>query len=382
MLDRLLALCVVYREVSESGLKKHRIFIVNDTRPLRTAIVGYGVSGRVFHAPFLTASPEYDLRCVVTASPLRRAEAVAQVPSAQVLASVDALIARKDDIDVVVLATPPSTHLDLVDRLLDPTTAVVIDKPFAATVEDARAIVDLAAARESLITVFQNRRWDGDFLTVADLVSEGALGDVRRFESRFEWWQPRPVPSWKTTIPVAAGGGILYDLGSHLVDQALQLFGPVREIHAEVCMRGETVAADDDAFLALTHEGGVISHLWMSSVAAHHGPRFRVLGADAAYVSHGLDGQEAALAAGTPVSDPLFGVTPKSGWGVVGVEGALRPHPTHRGDYGRFYDELAAAIRTRSPLPVDPRSALRVMEILNAAHQTHHQIPDRERTTS
>lgn len=191
---------------------------------------------------------------------------------------------------------------------------------------------------------------------------------MRRFESRFEWWKPEPRPSWKTEATVADGGGILYDLGTHLIDQAIALFGPVEEMRAELAVRRPGGLADDDAFVALRHESGTISHLWMSSLAPQFGPRFHVLGSSAGYTSHGLDGQEAALAAGVSPTAPGYGSTPPERWGLVGIEGALEPLPTARGDYGAFYRGLADAIRSGGPAPVDPDAAVVVLELIERIH--------------
>ncbi|HEY1105073.1 MAG TPA: Gfo/Idh/MocA family oxidoreductase, partial [Agromyces sp.] len=189
--------------------------------PIRTAIVGFGVSGRVFHAPFVAANPEFSLDVIVTADPDRAAEAVRLHPGASVVSTVDEVFGRADQLDLVVLGSPPGTHADLASRALDAGLDVVVDKPFTVTSVEGRALVAQAERLGRRLTVFQNRRWDGDFLTVRRLVESDALGEVRRFESRFEWWKPEPRASWKTAATVADGGGILYDLGTHLIDQAI-----------------------------------------------------------------------------------------------------------------------------------------------------------------
>ena len=174
--------------------------------------------------------------------------------------------------------SPSGTHVDLADAALDAGLDVVVDKPFAVTAEEGRALIVKAERLGRRLTVFQNRRWDGDFLTLRELVGAGALGEVRRFESRFEWWQPEPAASWKTEATAREGGGILYDLGTHLIDQAMQLFGPVSDLYVELARRRPESAADDDVFLALEHASGVTSHLWMSAVAPLFGPRPRAGG--------------------------------------------------------------------------------------------------------
>jgi scyllo-inositol 2-dehydrogenase (NADP+) len=218
-----------------------------------------------------------------------------------------------------------------------------------------------------LLTVFQNRRWDGDFLTLRKLLAEGVLGAVRRFESHFERWNPVPRQGWRERGDPAEAGGLLFDLGAHLVDQALQLFGPVRTVHAELDRRRPGVVVDDDAFVALAHVSGTRSHLWMSKVAAQRGPRFRVLGERAAFTKHGLDGQEPAMAAGGVPGSPGWGDEPPERWGLVGEDGATRPIPTEAGCYLRFYEAVAAAVRSGAPVPVDPEDAVAALEIIEAA---------------
>lgn len=338
--------------------------------PIRTAVIGYGTSGRIFHAPFLAADPDYSLDVIVTADEGRRAAAEAQHPGARVVPTPDALWVQAGELDLVVIGSPSGTHASLASAALDAGLDVVVDKPFAATAEEGEALIAQAERLGRRITVYQNRRWDGDFQTLRQLIGQGALGEVRRFESRFEWWQPEPRAGWKSEATVGEAGGILYDLGTHLIDQAMQLFGSVDEVHAEVFRRRPGAAADDDVFLALEHESGVVSHLSMNAVAPTFGPRFHVLGARAAYTSWGLDGQEPALLAGARPGDAGFGETPEERWGVVGTGDDTRRVPTLRGDYGAFYRGLAEALRTGWPLPVDPADAVAALRIIEQAHAT------------
>ena len=219
-----------------------------------------------------------------------------------------------------------------------------------------------------MLTVFQNRRWDGDFLTVRRLLSEDALGRVLRFESRFERWRPEVGTGWRERADGA--GGLLFDLGSHLVDQAVQLFGPVQAVYAELELRRPGAEVDDDDFVALEHAGGVRSHLWMSSVAAQAAPRFRVLGDRAAFTKHGLDVQEDALRAGRSPTEPDWGEEPEDRWGRLGAGEELRAVPTEPGNYGAFYEAVAASLRQGGPPPVEPIDAVEVLEVLEAASRS------------
>lgn len=341
------------------------------TARIRTAVVGFGTAGRIFHAPFIAADEEFSLAAVVTGNLDRAAEAKRLHPDVAVLEDVDSLLARAEEFDLVVVGSPPASHHLIADAALRAGLAVVVDKPFAVTSSGARQLIKTAEELGRPLTVFQNRRWDGDYLTVRRLVEAGVLGTVRRFESRFEWWKPAPQAGWKTQTPVSEGGGILYDLGTHLIDQALQLFGPVDEVYSEVRTSRIDGAADDDSFVALTHASGVISHLWMSSVAPQFGPRFHLLGSEAGFTCWGLDGQEPTLKAGALPTEPDFGLTVEENWGIVGADGDWHAQPTERGDYAGFYRGLADALLRGRPVPVDPADAVHVLELIESIHGGH-----------
>lgn len=323
----------------------------------------------MFHAPFIASNPEFSLDVIVSANPGRRAEAHRLHPGARLLWSADELFRAAADLDLVVIGSPSGTHAALARAALDVGLAVVVDKPFAVTADEGRALIEKAELLGLGLTVFQNRRWDGDFLTVSSLLDAGALGEVHRFESRFEWWKPDQAKSWKAAATPMEGGGILYDLGAHVIDQALLLFGPVDEVYSEVLTRRAGGAADDDTFVSLHHGSGVRSQLWMNGLAAQAGPRFRVLGSASGYTKWGLDGQEAALKAGALPTDDDFGIEPESTWGVRGIDGALTKVPTERGRYGTFYAGLADAMLRGAAMPVDPRDSLQVIEIIERIHR-------------
>jgi predicted dehydrogenase len=244
----------------------------------------------------------------------------------------------------------------------------VVDKPLALTAAEGRRLVTAARERGVLLTVFHNRRWDGDLRTLRRLLDADALGPVHRFESRYERWRPALRPgAWRELERPQAGGGLLLDLGSHLVDQALLLFGQPRSVYAEVDRRRAGVEGDDDVFIALEHPGEVRSHLWASVLAAQLGPRLRVLGRRGAYVKHGLDVQEEALRAGRRPTEPGWGREPHERWGWLGVDGELRQAETEPGAYQLFYAGLAEALRSGGPPPVDPDDAVVGLRILDAA---------------
>lgn len=255
---------------------------------------------------------------------------------------------------------------------------MVVDKPLAATAAEARGLADLARDLGLMLTVFQNRRWDGDFLTLGRLVAEGELGEVNRFESRFERWRPVPKGGWRETGGTEEVAGLLYDLGSHLVDQALRLLGPAVDVYAESDVRRSGVNADDDTFIAVSHAGGARSHLWTSSVASRPGPRFRVLGSRAGYLKYGLDVQEEQLRAGLTPASPGFGEEPPERWGTLGADGGgsgdvsddVRIVPTERGAYAGFYRAVLACLHEGAPPPVAPEEVVEALTVLEAARRS------------
>ena len=338
---------------------------------MRVGLLGYGLGGRVFHGPLIATTPRLRLDVVVTGNPDRRDAAASDHPAARVVASPDELFEARAELDLVVIETPNRTHVPLADRAIDAGLHVVVDKPFTPTADDARALIRRAADAGVLLTVFHNRRWDGDFLTVRRLIAEGALGDVARFESRYERWRPTPRDTWREHGAPVDAGGLLFDLGSHLIDQALVLFGPASHVYAELDRRRPGVVVDDDAFVAVHHASGVRSHHWMSNVAAHAGPRFRVLGSRAAYVKHGLDVQEAQLRAGARPA-PGWGAEPRASWGSLWVDGQARPVETCAGAYPRFYEGVAAAILDGAAAPVPPADAAAVIAVIEAAQRSAH----------
>ncbi|MER7717336.1 Gfo/Idh/MocA family oxidoreductase [Streptomyces flaveolus] len=342
--------------------------------PLRVGLVGYGLAGSVFHAPLIAATEGLALDTVVTSNPDRQRQARDAYPDVRTVATPDELFDRAAELDLIVIASPNKTHVPLARRALEAGLPVVVDKPVAGTAAEARELAALAEERGLLLSVFQNRRWDNDFLTLRKLLDEGALGDVWRFESRFERWRPEPKGGWRESGDPAEIGGLLYDLGSHVVDQALVLFGPATQVYAESVVRRAGAEADDDTFIAITHANGVRSHLYVSSTAAQLGPRFRVLGSRAGYVKYGLDPQEAALREGKRPG-PGWGEEDESLWGRVGsgdspLTGGGRVEATVPGDYPAYYAAVAAALREQGPGPVGVREAAAALDVLEAARRS------------
>ncbi|GAA4655675.1 Gfo/Idh/MocA family protein [Arthrobacter cryoconiti] len=339
------------------------------THVIRTALLGFGLAGSVFHAPSLEFLEQFSLDVIVTGDPERQAAARAAYPGATVMdreqwQRLSMASVEEGNVDLAVIATPPATHVALAQAALEVGCAVVVDKPFTVTSAEGEALIALAKECGQVLTTYQNRRWDAEFLTLKRLLAEGALGEVRRFESRLERWQQSISKQWKAEATAADGGGILYDLGTHLVDQALQLFGDPVRVYGEAAARRPQELADDDAFIALEHAGGVISHLWMNLNAPVLGPRLRVLGSQGAYVKAIPDQQEAQIQSGILPGNPLYGVDRQENWGVLVGAGGSLPVPSERGDFTDFYVLLADAINNDAPLPVDPADSVAALRII------------------
>lgn len=345
-----------------------------DERTIRTAVVGFGLSGSVFHAPLIAADRRYSLDIVATSDAGRQAAAVERYPGVKTVPDGDAVLALAGNLDLVVLGTPPATHFPLAKAALEAGLDVVVDKPFAVRSSEGQELIALAERLGRVLAVFQNRRWDGDFLTVRKLLAGEALGSVTRFESSFERWSPDISKAWKANATAADGGGVLFDLGTHLIDQALLLFGPATVAHAELHARRPHEKVDDDVFLVLTHGSGVTSHLRMNMLCAQQGPRFRILGSSGAFTKHGVDPQEPYIVAGGSPLDEEFGLEAPEWAGVLGRDGHLEALPTERGAYPEFYRILADKIldggtASARPLPVDPTGPVEVLKLIEKARE-------------
>lgn len=328
--------------------------------PLRVGIVGYGDAGRGIHGRLLR-EVGYRVTDVVTRDPGRSAAAAADWPGVRVHRDVDLLLGRAAELDVVVVASPSGRHPEHAVATIEAGVPTVVDKPLGIDAASARSVV-LAAERAGVgLTVFQNRRWDPEQLTLTGLMAAGTLGTVHRFERRWERWRPVPKDRWKENA-VGDGGGLLLDLGSHLVDSAVQLFGPVAAVHAE--LRSLTTPAEDDVFLALEHGSGTISHLWAGGLVGAPGPRTRVLGDAGAYLVTEFEGEPTPFAR----LDPSPGV---EGWLVHGEE--LTPVPRAPGGHADFYRAVAYWLAGRADAPVDPWDAVRTAVVLDAARRSASQ---------
>jgi predicted dehydrogenase len=319
-----------------------------------------------------------EVSAIVTTNPERRERVREDFPDASLLDSPEEIWRDAGKFDLAVVATHNASHASLATASLQNAIPTVVDKPMAVSTDEARALIATSKQTGAPLTVFQNRRWDGDFLTVRRLLGENTLGTITRFESRYERYRPTVrVDAWREQTPLEEGGGILRDLGSHLLDQALLLFGEPVRVYAEMPRRRQGAKVDDDSFVALTFASGVTAHLWMSMTARILGPRFRLHGSRGSYEKYGLDPQEEQLKAGRRPGDDGWGREPQRSWGWlltdVGGVAVDATAETLPGSYERFYAGVRDALIAHKPMPVDPGDALKTLSIVEAAVQSDQQ---------
>lgn len=332
---------------------------MNPGSPVATALIGYGYAGRTFHAPLIAATP--GLRLALIAS--SRGEAVAAAwPDARVTADPMAAI-RDPGIELVVIATPNATHAPLAAAALSAGKHVVVDKPFTLDLAEARRLLRLAERHGRLLSVFHNRRWDADFLGLRAALAGGELGTPSHLESRFERFRPQVRPRWREqALP---GGGLWFDLGPHLVDQALQLFGLPQTVSARLANQRDGAETDDWCVADLDY-GRLQVTLRASLLVAGGMPRFAAHGSRGSWIKYGLDRQEDQLQAGLSPRSPDWGIDPQPARFHAG-DGGERAIPLPPGDYPAYFAGIHAALRQGGANPVPPAQALAVMAVLDAA---------------
>ena len=330
---------------------------------LNVALVGYGYVGKTFHAPLISHTPGLHLHTVVSSDPQK---VLAELPQVRVINEAQEACADPG-IDLVVIAAPNAVHATLARDALSHGKHVVVDKPFTVTLDEARQVVAQAAQSGRLLSVFQNRRWDSDFLTLKQLLQQDALGEVTEFHSHFDRYRPQVVDRWREQDQ--PGSGLWFDLGPHLLDQALQLFGMPQAIFADITLQRKDARAAD-YFHALLRYPRHRVMLHAGSLVPANGLRFAVHGTRASYLKHGLDTQEATLRAG--------GMPGQTGWGADTRIGHLQaddsdegqPIPAIAGDYRHYYSELRTAILDNTAPPVTAQQALDVMALLEWGMQS------------
>ncbi len=336
---------------------------------IRVGLVGFGMAGRVFHAPLLSSVEGLELAAVMERTSNKAAE---RYPAITVYRSLETMLAD-ESLQLLVVATPNGTHYEVAKQILNAGKNAVVDKPMTVTPAEAAELIALAKKHNVLLIPFHNRRWDSDFLTVQKLLDEGTLGRLVSFESRFDRWRPAPLSErlWKENAE--AGGGTLLDLGPHLVDQALVLFGKPEAVSADVLREKDGPGVNDAITIRLRYPGLMVT-LGANGLSLPAGPRFHLRGTRGGYLKYGVDPQEAALSKITRIDDPAWGQEPATSWGVLHVsfDGTTvsRPVPAFAGDYRRYYAGVRDALLGKAPAPVSALDAWRVAKVLDWAAQS------------
>lgn len=330
---------------------------------IRTGVIGYGLGGMAFHAPLVEAVPELELAGIATS----RADQVHERYPGLPTPSAEAMIADPS-IALIVISTPNDSHFPLAEAALKAGKHVVIDKPFTITVADGEALIALTKERGRVLSAFHNRRWDGDFLTVRKLLAEGRLGDVRLAEFRWDRFRPEVTPFWRDQPD--AGSGMLADLGPHLIDQALVLWGMPEALDADIAVQRDN-ARTDDYFVVTLHYGRKRVRCSASRLIVSPSPRFALHGTEANFVKYGLDPQEPMMKIGGSANDPAYGVEDPANYGTLNLpDGTHERIATERGDYKRYYSGVAEAIATGGPPPVTAEDAVTGLKLMELARQS------------
>ena len=347
--------------------------------PIDVGLIGFGFAGRTFHAPVIHGVEGLRLAAILQ----RNGDDAAQAyPGVRVVRSLPEMLAQ-ESISLIVVATPNDSHFPIAKECLLVGRDVVIDKPFAPTYAEAADLASLAMGHGRLLSVYQNRRWDGDFKTLRKLLASGELGTVVSYESHFDRFRPQPRPgAWREQA--GPGAGVLMDLGPHLIDQALTLFGPPKSVSADVRVERKGAVADD-AFDVTLHYSGLRTYLRASMLASRPGAHFVVHGTQGSFVKFGLDPQEDALKRGERPGDANnWGMEPQEAWGtlIFGNTGSPQDRgvppqvcserriPTEAGDYCGYYENVRDTILGKASLAVTPEAALCVMRVLELAVQS------------
>lgn len=332
-------------------------------KPLKVAIVGYGLSGRFFHGALLSGMAQYQVTHVMTSDPDKTAQAKADFEGVKVVRAYEDIL-KDQDVDLIVISTPNTTHFSLAAQALQHQKHCLVEKPFTVTREEAELLIALSQKVGKKISVYQNRRYDADFLTLKDLVASGALGELVELESHFDRYRPAfKKDAWREKdLP---GSGILYDLGAHLIDQTLHLFGVPDTVYADLsAQKGGLV---DDHFEIIMYYPSLKVTLKSGSYVNHDWNRFILFGKKGTYTVKGLDPQEDLLREGQrPHMTTDWGQVPQEKYGRLYLEDQTLVWPSQAGDYRLYYEALYLALKEDQPLPVTPEEALLTMKVIEA----------------
>ena len=330
---------------------------------INVALIGYGMASRVFHAPFITTTPGLKLTKVFER---QRSASKEEYPRVEIVRDLEQLL-KDSSVDLVVVATPNSSHFEIAKHALEAGKNVIVEKPFTTTSAQARELTELAANNDLLLSVHKNRRWDGDFLTVQKVINAGMLGTLVEYEAHYDRFRDKPRGGWKETDE---GTGVLYDLGSHLIDQAQLLFGVPQMITADLRTQRDFSKIVDNFELILHYDKLKVT-LKSGMLVREPLPRYILHGSKGSFVKYGLDPQEEALNQGRRPSEPGWGVEPRSHWGRINteidglhVEGEIETEP---GSYQSYYQNIAAVLLEKAKLAVTPEQAFNTIRIIELA---------------
>lgn len=334
-------------------------------RSIKTALVGFGISGQCFQAPVISSVEALDLVAVVSSSPDK---VKAQLPEAVVYPDLESLL-ENSDAELIIIATPNTLHYPMAKMALEANRHVVVEKPFVIDSPEGETLIELANQKQRLLSVYQSRRFDGDFLTIRQLLESQRLGDIHTFYSSYNRFRPEVKDRWREQEQ--PGAGILYDLGAHLIDQALVLFGMPETVTAHLRHQRPGAKAVDHFHLILGYpKTDVILHGNCLSTAP--GPRFQVFGSKGTYIKYGMDPQEDDLRQQKGPATDGWGLEPADQYGTLThADSSEQKLATTQGGYEQFYQQIAGAILHNSPAPVEPGSALDVIKVIEAAYQSN-----------
>lgn len=335
--------------------------------PINVGLVGFGMAGQVFHGPLIHANPNLRLSHILER---RGNEAQKKYPEAKVVRDLESLL-RESSVELIVVATPNTSHLEIAAKSLEAGKHVVVDKPFTITSTDADQLIALSKKVGRVLSVFQNRRWDGDFLAVRQILDQKLLGRLAEFHSRFDRFRPGVRPdAWREQS--GPGSGVLFDLGSHLIDQAVVLFGQPTGIYADLRMQREGAVAVDNFEVRLEYPNLKVT-LHAGSLVCEPSPRFLLYGTQGSYQKFGLDPQEDALKLGSLPGEPGWGEEQENAWGTIthcNGETTRKKYRTIAGNYPGYYTNVYRAITGQEELAVKPEQSRNIIHLIELAEQS------------
>ncbi len=337
--------------------------------PIKTALLSYGMSGEIFHAPLLAVDSNFSLTTVLQRS---SDKAKSRYPNIKIVRQLDEIL-KDDSIELVVINTPNESHFAYATKALEADKHIIVEKPFTVTVQEADKLINLASKKKKVLTVFQNRRWDGDFMTVKKVLENKCVGKIAEFELHYDRYRNYiEANTWKEEQ--GPGTGILYNLGSHMLDQVMMLFGMPKEVDARVGIQRPNGRVEDFYDIRMQYDG-FYTIVKSSYLVREATPRYILHGTEGSFIKYGIDPQEQALKDGKVPGSPGWGLEGKELWGKLNAtidglhfEGPVETIP---GNYSEFYSNVYNAIRNNAPLAVKPEESRDVIRLIEACYESH-----------